>query len=219
MQAGMSDEIRVNIGEKSGNKTKVFANGTFIGALYPAEIRRYLLEDGCEISEEVYDEIMTDVLLHRAKVRLMNILIKSDRTEAELRKKLKDNLYCDETADRAIEYVRSFHYIDDLRTAESYIRSKIGSMSEREIRYNLENKGISREMADMAYENVLESGENEDSEACAAENFLRKKLGNRLLSGDEIPEDELHRIYAAAYRKGFRQESIRCALKRLINES
>lgn len=207
--------MRVNIGEQTGKKTKVYVEGSFIGALYPNEIKRFDLEEDGEISEKAYDELMKEVLLHRAKLRVMNILMRSDKTEAELRRKLQENGYCEETVNGALQYVRDFHYIDDLRTAQYFIRSKMNSHSEREIRYQLEQKGIASEYIDMAYSNVLDEDATEDPELAAAEGFIRKKLGSRIGSLEEMTPEEEQKIYAAAYRKGFRGENIRKALKAL----
>ncbi|MCQ2497005.1 MAG: recombination regulator RecX [Lachnospiraceae bacterium] len=207
----------VSFGSKNAKKTDILVDGSFVGALYPGEIRRLGLEDEGEITEELYHEMMQDVLLHRAKLRVMNILIRADKTEAELRKKLSENGYCNETVDKAIEYVRGFHYIDDLRTAESYIRSRMYTHSEREIRYNLEQKGIASEHIDMAYDQALEAEEVSEPEYIAAKSFLTKKLGSRLNREEELSYEELQKIYAAAYRKGFRQEIIKKTINSIIN--
>ena len=87
--------------------------------------------------------------------------------------------------------------------------------SEKEIRYKLEEKGINSETIDMAYDNITEDGEAEDPELKAAMNFVRKKLGTRADSEDELPYEEKQKLLAAAFRKGFRQESIKFALKTL----
>jgi len=208
----------VSFGSKNTKKTDILVDGSFVGALYPGEIRRLGLEDEGEITEELYHEMMQDVLLHRAKLRVMNILIRADKTEAELRKKLSGNGYCNETVDKAIEYVRGFHYIDDLRTAESYIRSRMYTHSEREIRYNLEQKGIASEHIDMAYDQALEAEEVSEPELLAAQSFVRKKLGSRLRGAEELSYEELQKLYAAAYRKGFGQDKIRKAIEILMKE-
>ena len=215
-------KMTVTFGEKKGKKTSVYVDGSFIGSLYPKAINEYDLTDEGDISEETLNMLMEETLLRRAKCYVMNLLVKADKTENELKRKLKENGYSDETSTLAIEYVRSFHYIDELRTAENYVRTKMDNLSEREIRYKLSEKGIDDETIDTAYEQILESIDPERNtegtsaiEIKAAENFLRKKLGIR----SEISYEDKQKIMAAAYRKGFRQESIRSALKNLIGDS
>ncbi|MBO4524954.1 MAG: RecX family transcriptional regulator, partial [Ruminococcus sp.] len=99
--------------------------------------------------------------------------------------------------------------------AESYIRTKMDYSSEKEIRYKLEEKGINSETIDMAYDNITEDGEAEDPELKAALNFVRKKLGSK--DTEELTYEERQKLMAAAFRKGFRQDSIKNALKLLID--
>lgn len=196
-------------------KTPVFADGELLGALYPKELVTYGLEDGEDVSLETIEQILKETLIPRAKRYAMNLLIKSDKTETELLRKLKSAGYGEEAGKAALEYVKSFHYIDELRTAESYIRTKMDYASEKEIRYKLEEKGINSETIDMAYDNITEDGEAEDPELKAALNFVRKKLGSRADIEEELPYEDKQKLLAAAFRKGFRQESIKNALKTL----
>lgn len=207
--------MEITFGNTITKKTPVYADGELLGALYPKELVTYGLEDGGDVSLETIEQILKETLIPRAKRYAMNLLIKSDKTETELLRKLKSAGYGEEAGKAALEYVKSFHYIDELRTAESYIRTKMDYVSEKEIRYKLEEKGINSETIDMAYDNITEDGEAEDPELKAAMNFVRKKLGTRADSEDELPYEEKQKLLAAAFRKGFRQESIKNALKTL----
>ncbi len=208
--------MEVKLGEKNAKKIPVYIDGELLGALFPKEIDAYSLISEDEIGEEKYSEILEETLLPRAKRYVMNLLIKSDKTEAELKRKLRSALYGEEVSERAIEYVRGYHYIDELRTATAYIRTKMDSASEKEIRYKLEEKGIDDETIDMAYDRILEEmGDIENSELNAAIGFIKKRLGSRAGDTEEMPYEEKQKLMAAAYRKGFRAESIRMALSRL----
>ena len=257
--------MNIKLGEKTGKKIPFYVDGELIGSLYTKEVNTYSLEDEGEISESEYERILDETLLPRAKRYTMNLLIKSDKTETEIKRKLKQAGYGEAVSDAAIEYVRSYHYIDELRTAESFIRSKMDYSSEKEIRYKLSEKGVNDETIDLAYDQIIEelnSLETSDEDAGegntgymadggnielkAAVNFVRKKLGSRLdagldcnsgiqrgfgVSNDTEKEnsieasgsfklsyEEKQKLMAAAFRKGFRNESIRQALKNIINE-
>ena len=209
-------EITFKNENMKSKKTAVYADGELIGSLYPKEISNYGLEDGADTSEDTVADIMNEILIPRAKRYVMNLLVKADKTETELDRKLKSAGYGDEVSQKAIEYVRSFHYIDELRTAESYIRTKIDHSSEKEIRYKLEEKGISSETIDMAYEQIFEDEDIDNTELKAAENFLKKKLGSSLDPEEELPYEEKQKLFASAFRKGFRQDSIKKAYNNLI---
>ena len=211
--------MTVTFGDKKGKKTPVYVDGAYIGALYPGELRQYDLEDEGEISEAALERVQKECLLLRAKRYVMNLLLKADKTEEELKRKLRENGYSEETSEGAIEYVRSFHYIDELRTAENYIRTKMFSSSEKEIRYKLSEKGINDETIDMAYDRIAEENEDEEkgnTELNAAESLLRKKL--KTAPGEDLPYEEKQKLMSSAYRKGFRSETIREALENLLRE-
>ncbi len=57
--------------------------------LYKSEIGRFNLKEGEELDQDNYDRIINEVLLKRAKSRTLHILDRNDKTEKELRDKLK----------------------------------------------------------------------------------------------------------------------------------
>ena len=52
---------------------------------YRSEIRKFNLNKEEEITEESYQELMKDYITKRAKKKAMDLLIRSDKTEKELR--------------------------------------------------------------------------------------------------------------------------------------
>ena len=75
--------------------------------------------------------------LQQAKCKALSLLNYMDRTETQLRKKLKEKDFNEEIIDETIAYVKSFGYINDLGYAERYILNKQKSKSKREIRVAL----------------------------------------------------------------------------------
>ena len=51
----------------------------------------------------------------------MNLLTARDYTEKQLRDKLNKREYSSDEIQAAIDYVKSFHYVDDIRYAENYL--------------------------------------------------------------------------------------------------
>ena len=104
-------------------RVQVFLDGEKAFVLYRNEAYRMGIREGESLSEQAYAEIMQEILPKRARLRCMNILKSADKTEWQLRAKLRQGGYPKEIEDIAIEYVRSFHYIDDVRYAGYYIES------------------------------------------------------------------------------------------------
>ena len=181
----------------------VDVDGTFAFALYKQEIQTYALEEDCEISGEVYQEIRA-LVQKRAKRRALYLLEQQDRTEAALREKLVRGHYTQEIADEAVAYVKSFGYLDDRRAAENYVRGRKKNKSRRELREALLKKGVPSELA----AEVLETSYSEEEERDAVRFILQKKN----IEPACMDEDERQRICGYLQRKGFGYKSIKQVL-------
>ena len=182
-------------------KYKVSIDGKFAFVLYKGELSRFHIRKGEELSEETQQKIYSDVLLKRAKLRALHLLSDMDRTENALREKLRLGLYPQEIIDAAVEYVRSFGYLNDARYAENFVRSRQGMKSRREIRAQLLQKGVPSEMIEDAFEACGEEG----GEADAIRRLLEKKRFDPVCAD----EREIQRLYGYLARKGFSYETVR----------
>ncbi|WP_089984214.1 regulatory protein RecX [Clostridium sp. C105KSO13] len=182
-------------------KYKVFLDDQFAFVLYKGELTRYGIQSGAELKEETRQKIWDEVILKRAKARAMHLLEDMDRTEAGLREKLKRGLYPEAAIESAVQYVKSFHYIDDLRYAEQFIESRKSLKSRKEIYALLRGKGVAADKIDLAFEECYQ----DESEKAAIEQLIRKKRVN-LSQPDPA---EMQKLYGYLARKGFRYEDIR----------
>lgn len=182
-------------------KYKVDLDGQFAFVLYKGELSRYGVKEGAELTEETVDEIYNTVLLKRAKKRAMHLLEDMDRTESGLREKLRQGLYPAKIIEKAIDYVRSFGYLNDARYAENFILSRRNSKSRKEIHALLLGKGISDEEISIAFENCY--GNQEEQEA------VRRILEKKRVDPKTADDREMQKIYGYLARKGFRYETIR----------
>ncbi len=145
------------------------------------------------MGETVEEEIL------KAKKKAMYLLQHMDRTEWELRSKLEKTGFSGEAIEKAIEYVRSFHYIDDRRYACRFAEIYRESRSIGRIRQDLQKKHISDELITLALEEI----EYDDSGA------LKKALDKVLREKDrDLSYEEKQKVIAKLYRKGFRVDQI-----------
>ncbi len=182
-------------------KFKLFLDEEFAFVLYKGELARYGIKEGAILHEEAYNEILNTVLLKRAKLRAMHLLEMQDRTWSQLEEKLQQNLYPDEIVKKAMEYVKSFGYIDDHRYAVNFIKSRQSSKSKREIEALLRQKGISKEQLELAIEECYDKHEEKEA--------IKKLLNKKRVDPQTASEEELKKIYGYLARKGFRYEDIR----------
>ena len=184
---------------------KVYVDEQFAFVLYKGELSRYHVAVDEEITEETYQEIENEVVLKRAKLRALHLLNDMGRTEVQLRQKLKQNDYKDEIVEKAIQYVKSFGYINDSEYARSFILNRKDKKSRKELYMQLSQKGIASDILDQIFEECYDS----DTAREAILSIMKKKRYNP----DGATRQETQKILAYLTRKGFNYEDIRQVLQ------
>lgn len=180
---------------------KIYLNDAFAFVLHKGEMSRYKITEGSQLTQEQRSEILETIVLKRAKKRALYLLKDMDRTEKQLKDKLKQNAYPDEIIDQVIEYVKGLHYVEDEGYAERYIRNRMGQKSKKELCASLLQKGVATDVIQLAMENCYE----DYSEKEAILNLLRKKNFHI----DDATEGEKKKIYDYLMRKGFKNTDVR----------
>lgn len=185
-------------------KSKIYTDEYISFVLYNKEISRYHLAEDTELEEDVYQEIIDEVLIKRAKLRAMHLLQKMDRTEQQLRRKLEEGGYPEIVVEVAVAYVQKYHYVDDRRYAENYVDTRKGTKSRRQIQQELRQKGIAGDTAQSALE-----GYDAEQEREAIQAWLRKKH----YSPDSATQEDRRKMYGFLMRKGFHMGEIMSCLR------
>lgn len=175
--------------------------------LYSGELRRFRMEQGGEVTEDVYEQIVHEILPKRAKLRCMNLLKAKDYTRKQLEDKMKQGGYPDRVIEEALAYVESYGYINDGNYARNFIEYHIGTKSRRRIESDLQQKGIRKELISQTFDELLEEGLEID-EMAQIQKFLLKKNFHAKTATDK----ERQKMYGFLYRKGFRSDAISRAL-------
>ena len=137
-------------------RDKIYIDNEFAFVLYKGECRIYGIIAGQELAKEVYDKIVLEVLQKRAKLRAMNLLAKKDFTEAGIRKKLSEGYYNSEQIDEAVNYLKKYGYIDDVRYVRNYVSIHIQSKPRKKLVQKLVEKGISKALIDNLLDEIYE---------------------------------------------------------------
>lgn len=201
--------IVTQIEEMSASRIAVYLDGEFAFVLYKGELHKYGIQESCEISPEHYREITRELLPKRARVRCMNLLKTRDYTRKQLSDKLKRSGYPEKIIEEALDYVESFHYIDDVRYAKDYLTWHGTGQSKKGIEQTLMKKGVSKENFERAYLQWQEEGNEQDEDA-----QIQTLLEKRHFSKESADRKELQKTFAFLSRKGFESEKIYRALFR-----
>ena len=172
--------------------------------LYKGEVRKLGLQEQTVISREKYDEIIYEILGTRAKKRAMFLLERMDRTEHQLRDKLMQNGYPAVCVDLAIDYVKKYHYIDDLRYATNYISYQQKRKSRQKLKIDLLTKGIDKNVIEQALDEAFDSDEQIK---------IRQLLEKKHYDPKECDRKEKQKTYQYLMRRGFKGSDILHVMK------
>lgn len=183
-------------------RSKVLVSEDFAFVLYNGEIRRYHLEEGAELSEELYHQILNEVLRKRARERAFYLLKDKDHTEAEIVKKLREGCYPEEVIREVVTFLKEHHYIDDVEYGRRYLDCHSRKRSKKRLQFDLRQKGLEREQIEELLEEI------EIPEEQQIRDFLIKKGYDK----ERTDPREKNRLMMALARKGFAYETIRNVL-------
>lgn len=189
----------IRMEELDKKRIRIFLEDGIDFVLYKGECRRFHFKEGEECSGEQYDEIRSEILIKRARRRVMHLLERMDRTEAQLRMKLKQGFYPEDIIEDAIAYVKSFHYLDDARYADNYVRCQRNIKSRGKMRIDLMRKGVPKELIEQSIEECGQENEQE---------LILKWVEKRHYSKETADMKEKQRMYQFLMRKGFQSEDI-----------
>ncbi|MDO5345458.1 MAG: regulatory protein RecX [Lachnospiraceae bacterium] len=187
----------------NGRKYRVYLNDAPAFLLYSGEVSQYRLRENQELDEHTEKEIYSAVLPKRAKLRCMNLLKTMDKTEEQLRQKLRQGEYPEPVIEEALEYVKRYHYVDDFRYARNYIDSRKDTKSRQQICCDLAGRGVAAEVIRQAWEET----ETVD-EAALILRWAEKKHFDPACADPK----ETQRFYQFLLRKGFSYPDIKKAL-------
>ena len=150
-------------------------------------------------TEEKSEKEMKDEI-RRAKLRALHLLTAMDRTEAQLREKLQAS-YNEEVVEAAVEYVKSFGYLDDERYVKVYIESKSRTKSRKQIEQELIfQKGVSREAVERGFETA---------ELADISEVIGKYMQKRKIDSENCDYEQKQKFFAYMMRKGFQIEDLK----------
>ena len=185
-------------------RAKICLAGGTDFVLYKKEYESYGIEEGADLSEADYNQIVTDILIPRCKKRALHLLEKQDRSEKNLRDKLKEGGYSQEIVDIAIDYINEYGYLDDARMAASHIRFYQDSRSKLRLKQDLIGKGISADVIDRVMDEEYTSDESD---------LIEKLLLKKNYDKDNATYEERAKMYRFLAGRGFSSDSINRVLK------
>lgn len=133
---------------------------------------------------------------------VLDYLDRFDRTEMQVRRKLKERGFDTESRAAAVTKAKGYGYIDDERYATRYVELHAATKGKRRIKRELAEKGVSETII----EKVTSDIEDEhDSCYAVAEKFLRSKKRDEKLR---------ERLFRHLVSRGFGYDDIKSTMRR-----
>ncbi len=188
--------------ELSKTRTKVYIDYEFAFVLYKGELRHYHVTEGKELLEEDYNELTETIIPKRAKARCMHLLEKRTYTEQQLYNKLKHD-YIKTYIDIAIEYVKSYGYVDDVQYAFDYVTYHMEHKSRQQLCIDLYKKGIAKEIIKDTLEELIEGNEEREIQ------LIQKLLTKKNVDLSQLTQEDRKRWIGRLLRQGFSYDKIK----------
>lgn len=193
---------------ESQKRARVYIDGAWWMTLERDVIDALAIQPGRLLDGEERRRLELDVAYEKSKLFLMRSLSVRAQTRAELARKLKEREVPEEAANRALDAVTSYGFIDDSEVARSLARSmQERGYGKRRVSMKLREKGIADEIAAELIEEMFP----QDAELIAA----RRALRNRQVSDDP---KHMKRLTDFLIRRGFSYGAASGALRQLVEE-
>lgn len=183
-------------------RRKVYIDGQYAFPLYLSELRKYNIETGATLEESVYDDICS-LLMRRVRERILYLIADYDRSEQNIRQKISMAGYRGSFVDDAIDSLKEYGYIDDLRFARYYAESMRDTKgrSAFAISRSLYEKGISRDVIDTVMGELDIDEEVQILKALSSKGYNEDNIR-------QIDDKERQKLISFLMRKGFSYDLI-----------
>ena len=168
----------------------------------------HYFKDGTEITQEEWETLTDSIYYKKAVDKCYDLLSRRDHSVKELKTKLLRTVD-EKNADKAIEKMLEYGYLDDEKYARNLVKylAQSRNMSKNHIKQEMFKRGIPNEIIN----SVMDDYEF-DNVSCVVDLILtkyRNKLNN---------EDGNKKVIASLMRKGFSYSDIKNAFYRIENE-
>lgn len=148
--------------------------------------------------------------LEAAKKRSFRILERMPRTVKQMREKLqKDQKYSNEIIELVIEYLKEYHYLDDMQFSIDYINSRKNNKGLKVLLYELKNKGVS----EAALEEVKEEFSDIETDA-----VIRRLISKKGIDPNTEDRKQREKLYRFLLSRGFSYSDISNVISDLKEE-
>jgi len=203
---------QIVVQQKRRNRCSIFLDDAFAFGLNEDVVFQYGLKKGDELTDNQIEEILVSEEKKAVKERALNLLSFRDRSEKELRTKLKQAGFQESNIDSAIDELKRLRFIDDRKFAINFAHSKMTTkpMGAFLLRRELTLKGIDEEIITQVIEAIF----GETDQLALALRIARQKI-HQIKELDEPKKKR--RVSDLLLRRGFNWDVVSHVLEQWDN--
>jgi len=193
---------------KNPKRYSVFIDNRFAFGIHGADLLHYKLEIGQALDADKLSKIRYEVEFATARDTAVKYLGKGMKSTKQVRDKLSEKEYSNESIDDVVDLLTRRGYLDDVAYATAFIsqKTKINNFGRFRIEQELRAKGVSEHHIYTAYEDI--SGDEQEDDLTAAIRALEKKVRHKDLAQIVDDPKELQKLKSFLARRGFDFDTI-----------
>ena len=157
----MSKITKIEQCKRNKERVNIYIDEEFAFAIYMELVYRFGLKVNEEVDKEKLIEIAKVENLSKCKDSALKTIERSYKTEKEIRDKLLNKEFDEETVEKTINFLKEYTFIDDLKFTKMYVKDRIRTQGRNKIKYALIQKGVNKYLVDEVLEELDRNDEEE----------------------------------------------------------
>lgn len=157
----MSKITKIEQCKRNKERVNIYIDEEFAFAIYMELVYRFNLKVNEEVDKEKLTEIAKVENLSKCKDSALKTIERSYKTEKEIRDKLLNKEFDEETVEKTINFLKEYTFIDDLKFTKMYVKDRIRTQGRNKIKYALIQKGVNKYLVDEVLEELDRNDEEE----------------------------------------------------------
>ncbi|MDO5038414.1 recombination regulator RecX [Clostridium sp.] len=157
----MSKITKIEQCKRNKERVNIYIDEEFVFAIYMELVYRFNLKVNEEVNKEKLIEIAKVENLSKCKDSALKTIERSYKTEKEIRDKLLNKEFDEETVEKTINFLKEYTFIDDLKFTKMYVKDRIRTQGRNKIKYALIQKGVNKYLVDEVLEELDRNDEEE----------------------------------------------------------
>jgi len=204
---------RIEPQKRRKNRFSIFVDDEFAFGVDADLLVEFQLYEGAELDDARLAQVREESERRKARERAYRLLASRDRSEHEMRSRLKEIGFGPDVVEQTVAKLREQGYLNDARFAVDFARSQLAThpVGRRELEWRLRNKGL----ADAIVAEAVEAAYAERDERTLALELARARVRRYRNEPDERKVKK--RVADFLARRGFSWEIISDILEQWQN--